>query len=367
MADARNPIVRRGCYRPREVEGAHNLLAVSLLLSGCSSASVFTCQEDSQCTQPALRGTCEINGYCSFPDLGCSSGRRYGELAGDDQAGECVATTQDDSTSSGPGIFMTSSGGDPTVGVSGPEPTTSTTGSGMSSDSSGEVGSSTGSEVSVPTDGLVLWYGFEDLARTPGTADLSGNGLNATCAPRLCPISVPGPVGLAARFNGLDQFLALPDQRVLRFPRGFSASLWLWLDEHVGQARIAWGKSYESSGANSYEIYTASNDSLRFNMDAGTSGTVTMPELFPLRQWIHAVGTYDGDRMMLYVDGTVVAENEGVPPPQYDDHAMTVGSDIVGDSSSNHWPGAVDEVLVYDRALTQEEVLQLYARGMAAP
>src|SRR5262249_5965098 len=34
-------------------------------------------------------GTCEANGFCSFPDSSCSSGRRYGELGGT-SAGQCV-------------------------------------------------------------------------------------------------------------------------------------------------------------------------------------------------------------------------------------------------------------------------------------
>ena len=65
-------------------------LAVLALLVGCRSADTFECGEDRQCESAGITGTCETNGYCSFLDDTCPSGRRYGDLAGSGLAGVCV-------------------------------------------------------------------------------------------------------------------------------------------------------------------------------------------------------------------------------------------------------------------------------------
>lgn len=99
---------------------ALRLLATAVLgLAGslaCSGSDVFMCNTDQQCSTSAILGTCEPEGVCSFPDLGCPSRRRYGELSGP-QSGECVPqggseTGVDPSSGSG-------SGPPPTSGASG--------------------------------------------------------------------------------------------------------------------------------------------------------------------------------------------------------------------------------------------------------
>lgn len=112
-------------------------------LTGTASCgqSSFVCQANEQCGS----GQCELTGFCSFADVLCKSGRRYGDLAGDDLAGTCVGvdtetdsppTTSDDAgppdSSGGPGDTLaglddTSDGSDtdaPTTSAT--DPTTDT-------------------------------------------------------------------------------------------------------------------------------------------------------------------------------------------------------------------------------------------------
>ena len=65
-----------------------------VMLAGCVRPAAFACDDDGQCTRGSERGTCEINGRCSFADADCESGRRFGELSGE-QGGECVGETSD--------------------------------------------------------------------------------------------------------------------------------------------------------------------------------------------------------------------------------------------------------------------------------
>jgi hypothetical protein len=79
-------------------------MTLALLATACTKASTFVCADASDCADGSFSGTCQANGYCSFDDDVCPSGQRYGDLAGDDLAGECVeleGTTGTSPTTSG--------------------------------------------------------------------------------------------------------------------------------------------------------------------------------------------------------------------------------------------------------------------------
>jgi hypothetical protein len=104
------------------------LLAV-LALGGCSN-DFFVCSQDSECTEEA-GGRCEPSGSCSFPDLECPTGRRYGKEGNPQVAGTCVPASDIGST----GLVETDAGTSGDI-----------TGSGSGDGSStGSVGGSTGS------------------------------------------------------------------------------------------------------------------------------------------------------------------------------------------------------------------------------
>jgi hypothetical protein len=86
------------------------LVGLALTLAGCGQASNFACSEDDQCENSGIGGFCEPNGYCSFGDDDCPSGRRYGDLAGDGLASVCVEVGGSTGATTGPNPSSGSSG-----------------------------------------------------------------------------------------------------------------------------------------------------------------------------------------------------------------------------------------------------------------
>lgn len=103
---------------------------LGLALVSCAPAGTFECQADSQCSG----GTCEADGWCSFPDMRCDSGQRYGEHAGGGLANMCVPTGDTDIGSTSEPTSSTSTPSSTTI-----DPSTSTdpATSSSSSESSG--------------------------------------------------------------------------------------------------------------------------------------------------------------------------------------------------------------------------------------
>lgn len=83
-------------------------LGVALGLAGACGKSAFECSDDPSCKNGDLAGVCEPEGYCSFPDTVCPSGRRFGEHADDGLADKCVADDDSGDTNAtqptGPGV-----------------------------------------------------------------------------------------------------------------------------------------------------------------------------------------------------------------------------------------------------------------------
>ncbi len=131
--------------------------ALALLAAGCGSENTFACTEDSSCSN----GWCEPNGYCSFPDDDCGTGRRYGDFSGP-FSGQCVSSEGDteagSSTSSGTG----SGGSTEPMLSTGPEPTITDDESGTSSNTGDPVCGRSEFCAAVPSD---PWMGPVRLGR----------------------------------------------------------------------------------------------------------------------------------------------------------------------------------------------------------
>lgn len=66
-------------------------MCFGILAFGCGDAEPFPCAVDSDCVVDSAQGRCETNAYCSYPDVACEPGRRWGPHAGDGLADACTA------------------------------------------------------------------------------------------------------------------------------------------------------------------------------------------------------------------------------------------------------------------------------------
>src|SRR5262249_11104070 len=88
------------------------------------------------------------------------------------------------------------------------------------------------------------------------------------------------------------------------------------------------------------------------------------PVVIPLNQWTHLAASFDGSTKRLYVNGVQVASQGGLgvaisdPSPTV---RVTIGSDWGFGASSARFTGHIDEVSIYNRALTLYEIADIYS------
>ena len=314
-------------------------LALGGIAGGCS-AEPFQCASDVQCVQGSVQGQCLGLGSCAFPDEACESGLRFAEHAFDG-AGQCVPLMSTTTTTTGP-MGSTSTTSSTTTPV-GDGSSTSTTGVAEESSSTGE-----------PLDpDLVVWYRFEgpDLM-----ADAGPSGLGAVCVGGQCPIAADDR---GALFDGIDDALRVDAGAMLDLPAPWSLALWVRRDaDYGGVFRSVVAKPVGTGTANSWEIGMTTAWFL------GTAANGVNTELMPIGEWTHFALRYDGSTLVAFENGTAIGE-VAVDTIPYDMQPMMIGADIDNQAVENYFPGTIDDVRIYARALDEAELAAIMAEAGA--
>ncbi len=202
---------------------------------------------------------------------------------------------------------------------------------------------------------------------TDTTKDLSGNGntgkvvsMSTTTSP------VAGKIGQALKFNG-SNYIEATDSATLRVgDPAFTFSAWVKPSSVSGCSSencIIFNKE------NSYE-WALSNDSTVAWAIANTSpgwAWETTGLTVPINIWTHIVITYDGSHVITYKNGgspnsqtaTGAVNNTGYQ------NALRIGARGAPGGGSAFFPGTIDDVRIYNRALSAQEVTDLYKLGSA--
>lgn len=186
------------------------------------------------------------------------------------------------------------------------------------------------------------------------TADLSGNNTRGTLSGS--PMWVAGKKGFALVFNG-SNFVGLGRPPVLQLTGAMTVSAWVNVSASPGRAGNIITKQ---SGYPGWTLLVMASGAPGFSIarDSMTMVGVQGPPV-PLRTWVHLAGVFEpGASIRLYVDGEpVVTKTDSVPTSQYNnpnDYRIGLRPDLL-----DGFLGSIDDVRVYDRALSDAEVATL--------
>jgi len=198
-------------------------------------------------------------------------------------------------------------------------------------------------------NGLVAAYGFEEVSGTTVT-DASGNSNHGTITNAVSIAS--GHSGKALSFNGANAWVTVKDSASLDLSASMTLEAWVYplAMTNGGQTVIL----KESSGAEVYALYADEDANLPVSyINDGSYQAVTGPNRLPVNQWTHLVSTYDGQYQRLYVNGIEVAKSAQSGLIQQSGGVLRLGGNSVW---GEYFNGYIDEVRIYNRALTATEV-----------
>jgi glucose/arabinose dehydrogenase len=203
--------------------------------------------------------------------------------------------------------------------------------------------------------GLVAGYGFAEGSGTT-TADVSGNGVAGTLVGG--PAWTAGHSGTGLSFNGSAAYVDLGNPAALRFTGSMTLSAWVKEAANVVDDGQIIAKSDDGSG---WQLKSTPDTGVRtFGVAvAGSGGTAQRysTTVRSLNVWYHVTGVYDASARTLniYVNGAL--DNgvlSGTVPGSI--VGSTVNANIGRRTGGFYINGVVDDVRVYDHALTLAEI-----------
>ena len=203
------------------------------------------------------------------------------------------------------------------------------------------------------TNGFVAYYPFNGNVN-----DASGNGNNGTIENGLTFVtnrfSEPSS---AALFSG-SNYVSVPNSPTLSMTTAVSVSAWIFpnVPSQIGGLVGKW-----SLGKQPQFLLVFSPRTTEFiDWDIFTANPGEQELLTPLAYgtWVHIVGVWDGAMSELYVNGVLLSNRVTTGTIVVDNGPLEIGRYA---NAASYYNGAIDDVRIYNRALSTNEVQQLYA------
>ena len=198
--------------------------------------------------------------------------------------------------------------------------------------------------------GLVAAYGFGEGSGGV-VADSSGNGNTGTIAG--ASWTSAGRYGSALSFNGVDNWVTIPDSSSLHLAGALTMEAWVKPSTLTGSWRTVLLK--ERPGDLCYALY-ANADTQGPSAHVfinGAEASARSTSTLPTNTWTYLAASYDGTTIRLYVDGTLTLSQTASGPISTSNDPLRIGGNAIWGEWFN---GLIDEVRLYNGALNQTEI-----------
>ena len=200
-------------------------------------------------------------------------------------------------------------------------------------------------------------------ATADGTLQSGGSGGNATSTAMW---DKNGKNGGAMEFDGTNDYVSVSDNSSLK-PALLTISVWIKPNSIASaQTILSKGKAVGTSYILGFGV-AQNADKLEFcsyNSGSWKCSNINSSSI-PIGSWTHIVGTFDGGNLRLYVNGVaqtpVALSSLNYTTP----YSLTLGRYVPEIGGGNYFNGLIDDVKIYNYALTPAQVNTLYNNNSA--
>jgi len=198
-------------------------------------------------------------------------------------------------------------------------------------------------------ESLVLYLPFDegegDIAH-----DMSGKGNDGTIHGAKW---VDGKKGKALEFNGRDSYVEIPHSDTLSPQKEITVMAWVFVREGASGELMIVSKG-EWAPNLPYELSIVPEEVIFWQFYDNAGRDQCAPPAPPSGEWHHIAGTYDGERFKCYVDGELKKEFPYQGKLPQNTANVTIGRRSTADEC--YFDGIIDEVAIFERALSEDEI-----------
>jgi surface protein len=199
--------------------------------------------------------------------------------------------------------------------------------------------------------GLVAWYPFDGNA-----SDMSGNGNHGTVNGPTSGVDRNGQAGKAYGFDGVDDYIQIGNDESLNVSGSSPFTFGFWFKPASSQA----GGITLKNGQYGFQ-WQGSSSAVRYYDDTYRNSVKTT---WNLNEWHHMAMVQTGAHLYLYVNGQPDSNHSTTYNPALVNDSLYIGK------NPSYWGafnGSIDEVRIYNRALSASEMTALYALDNTSP
>ena len=195
-----------------------------------------------------------------------------------------------------------------------------------------------------PPSGMVSWYTGDDnpfdiFGTNHGT--LQGGATFAD-----------GKAGRAFSLNGTDAFIQVPNNPGLDPTAAGSLDAWVKFNQLPSAANHVMEIVGTGNSGNDFDLQANTNDRFLFSVEDGATATSTT--VIQTGVWYHVAGTWDSNSIIIYVNGVLEETNSSSVTRSPGGEQLEIGHKF--GSENAFFNGLIDEVEVFDRALSTTEI-----------
>ncbi len=177
-----------------------------------------------------------------------------------------------------------------------------------------------------------------------------------------------GKIGGDYYFDGDSSYIEIPDDRTLRGMSELTVEAWVYTGTNFSYYPRILEKGAAGAGDTniSYALRIESGTQrLQFDLttDSGGANTYSNSGL-PFNQWNHIVGRYDGTETRVFVNGVRQSDNNAFTGKVLNVSGTPLHIGVDAHTSwGDYWNGSIDEVKIYNIALSDQQIYANYVAG----
>ena len=217
----------------------------------------------------------------------------------------------------------------------------------------------------LPTEGLIAYYPFNGNAN-----DESDNSNDGIVNGAVLATDRFGTADKAYDFDGVDDYIKADADNLPTAERTVS----LWFNANNLDKPVLFGYGGESCSASwlmGIRCGATQADAYQLQSHCEVNLLLYPYTTEPIGSWYHWIITTDSSGTIMYVNGTnVVSDNNFITNTIVIGKHLIIGvcvspwgTDPYTDTTTNYYNGQIDDIRIYNRALTESEIYALYHEG----